>query len=555
MRNILAQKIQAAVAKAQAAGELSAGGDPGGIVVEVPRTASHGDWSTNAAMVLAGVERKPPRALAETIVRHLEDPEGFLAGIEIAGPGFINFTLSERWWQEVLRRIGRQGPAYGRLSLGRGRRVLLEIGSINPTGPIHVGHGRVVAVGDALARVLEAAGWEVSREYYVNDAGNQMHTLGRSVLYRYYALYGRQVEFEANLYQGDYVQTLAGQLREEAKDLYLNLPEAEAVSAIYPWAAARIMDELREDMEAFKVKFDRYFSEQGLYDRGSVNETLGDLRARGHLYEADGAVWFRSTTFGDDKDRPLVKSNGEKTYITPDLAYHRDKYQRGYDLLIDVWGADHHGYIPRLKAGLEALGLDPCRLEALLVQMVSLLRDGVPVSMSTRAGEYVTLREVLNEVGVDAARFSYLLRRFDSKLDFDLEMAKRQSNENPVYYVQYAHARISSVFKKAAEEGLAPAKLEDVPLNRLIEPEEGALIKQLASFPDVVEGAAVNLEPHRLTHYLMELAGLFHPYYNRHRFIGEDPGLTQARLFLAACIRQVVANGLGMLGVNAPETM
>lgn len=545
----------AAVAKAQAAGELSAGGVPDGISVEVPRTASHGDWSTNAAMVLAGAQKKPPRVLAETIVKHLEDSEGFLAGTEIAGPGFINFTLSERWWQEVLRRIARQGPAYGRLSLGSGRRVLLEIGSINPTGPIHVGHGRVVAVGDALARVLEAAGWEVSREYYVNDAGNQMHTLGRSVLYRYYALYGRQVEFEANLYQGDYIKTMAGQLRDQAKDRYLNLPEAEAVAAIYPWAAARIMDELREDMAAFKVAFDRYFSEQSLYDRGLVDDTLADLRARGHLYDADGAVWFRSTTFGDDKDRPLVKSNGEKTYITPDLAYHRDKFLRGYDLLIDVWGADHHGYIPRLKAGLEALGLDPTRLEALLVQMVSLLRDGAPVSMSTRAGEYVTLREVVDEVGADAARFSYLLRRFDSKLDFDLEVAKRQSNENPVYYVQYAHARISSVFKKAAEEGLALAKMEEIPLDRLSEPEEGALIRHLAAFPDVVEGAAVNLEPHRLTHYLMELAGLFHPYYNRHRFIGENPGLSQARLFLAACVRQVVANGLGMLGVNAPETM
>jgi arginyl-tRNA synthetase len=348
---------------------------------------------------------------------------------------------------------------------------------------------------------------------------------------------------------------MAGQLRDEAKDRYLNLPEAEAVAAIYPWAAARIMDELREDMAAFKVAFDRYFSEQSLYDQGLVDDTLADLRARGHLYDADGAVWFRSTTFGDDKDRPLVKSNGEKTYITPDLAYHRDKFLRGYDLLIDVWGADHHGYIPRLKAGLEALGLDPIRLEALLVQMVSLLRDGVPVSMSTRAGEYVTLREVLDEVGADAARFSYLLRRFDSKLDFDLEVAKRQSNENPVYYVQYAHARISSVFKKAAEEGLALTKIEEIPLDRLSEPEEGALIRHLASFPDVVEGAAVNLEPHRLTHYLMDLAGLFHPYYNRHRFIGENPGLSQARLFLAACVRQVVANGLGMLGVNAPETM
>jgi len=555
MKNILSEKIQAAVATARAAGELSGREFPSGIVVEVPRAASHGDWSTNAAMVLAGVEKKPPRAIAETLIKHIEDPEGYLDKTEIAGPGFINFTLSGRWWQEVLRRIGRQGPAYGRLSLGEGRRVLLEIGSINPTGPIHVGHGRVMAVGDALARVLEAAGWEVSREYYVNDAGNQMQTLGRSVLYRYLALFGRNVEFGENFYQGDYVQTLATELRDEVQDRYLNLAEAEAVRAIYPWAAARIMDGLREDMAAFKVTFDRYFSEQSLYDQGLVEAALADLKTHGHLYEADGAVWFRSTTFGDDKDRPLVKSNGEKTYITPDLAYHRDKYLRGYDLLIDIWGADHHGYIPRLKAGIEAMGQDPNKLEALLVQMVSLLRDGEPVSMSTRAGEFVTLREVLDEVGADAARFSYLLRRFDSKLDFDLEVAKRQSSDNPVYYVQYAHARISSVFKKAAEEGPDPAGLEDAPLDRLTEPEEVALIKHLAAYPDVVEGAAVSLEPHRLTHYLMDLSGLFHPYYNRHRFIGEDPELSRARLFLAGCIRRVVANGLGLLGVAAPETM
>ncbi|MBW2093013.1 MAG: arginine--tRNA ligase, partial [Deltaproteobacteria bacterium] len=393
------------------------------------------------------------------------------------------------------------------------------------------------------------------REYYVNDTGNQARTLGQSILYRYFELFGRTVEFTDNLYQGDYIRDLAEEVKDREQDRFLNLPEDEAVESIYPWAIERVLEGIKDDLAAFHVAFDRYFSEKSLAEQGKVQQALDDLRARGHIYEQDGAVWFRSTSFGDDKDRPVIKSNGDMTYVTPDLVYHRDKYLRGYDRMIDVLGADHHGYVPRLKAGVEAMGFDRAKLEVLLVQMVNWLRGGTPVSMSTRAGQYVTLREVMDEVGVDAARFIFLTRRPESRLDFDLELAKSQSNENPVYYVQYAHARIASVFRTALKEGLDLPGPEGADLNLLTQEEELTLIKHLATFPDLIEGAAANLEPHRVTHYLTELAGLFHPYYNRHRFIGHDMALSEARLYLAKCIQQTLANGLDLLGVNAPESM
>ncbi|MBW2062938.1 MAG: arginine--tRNA ligase [Deltaproteobacteria bacterium] len=555
MKRILTETIRAAVAQARASGELSSQEELVGLTIEVPRLASHGDWATNAAMIMADMEKRPPRELAETIIKYIEDEHGYLNRIEIAGPGFINFALSEKWWRHVLREIHRLGADYGRLDMGRGQRVLIEFVSTNPTGPLHVGHGRGAAVGDALARVLSMAGYEVSREYYVNDTGNQARTLGRSVLYRYLELFGREVNFTDDLYQGGYIRGLAAEMKHRHQDRFLDLPEEEAVEAIYSWAVERILEGIKQDLASFNVFFDHYFSEKSLVEQGKVDQTLEELKARGHIYEKDGAIWFRSTSFGDDKDRPVIKSNGETTYITPDLVYHRDKYLRGYDRMIDVLGADHHGYVPRLMAGVEAMGFDRSRLNVLLVQMVNWLRGGTPVSMSTRAGEYVTVREVLDEIGSDAARFIFLTRRPESRLDFDLEVAKNQSNENPVYYVQYAHARIASVFRTALKEGLELPGPEEADLSLLTQEEELTLTKHLAAFPDLIEGAVVNLEPHRLTHYLTDLAGLFHPYYNRHRFISHDLELSRARLLLAKCTQQVVASGLELLGVNAPESM
>ncbi|MEW6264386.1 MAG: arginine--tRNA ligase [Thermodesulfobacteriota bacterium] len=555
MRRILREKIIAALERARAAGELSSNGEPAGLAVEAPREAEHGDWATNAALVMAKPEKKNPRNLAEIIVGHLQDPEGFLEKMEVAGPGFINFTLSRRWWLHRLREVLRQGEAYGQVDLGRGRKVQVEFVSANPTGPLHVGHGRGAAVGDALARVLAAAGFDVSREYYINDAGRQMQTLGRSVLYRYLELFGRPVEFQSDLYQGDYIRDLAREVEAVEGERYLGLTEEEAVAALYPWAAGRIGQGIRDDLSAFGVNHDVWFSEQSLYQNGLLADTLAELKYRGHLYEEGGALWFATTGFGDDKDRVLRKSSGDYTYFASDIAYHRDKFTRGFDLVINLWGADHHGYVPRMKSAVEALGYSSDQLQILLVQLVNLLRGGQPVAMSTRAGQFVTLREVVEEVGVDAARFMFLTRNSDSPLDFDLEAAKKQSAENPVYYVQYLHARICSVFKTAAAEGLALPGPDDADLSRLTLDEELGLMKHLAAFPDLIAGAAASLEPHRLTHYLTELAQRFHPYYNRHRFVSQDRSLSLARLVLVQAVRQVAANGLNLLGVSAPEKM
>ncbi|MFH1091337.1 MAG: arginine--tRNA ligase [Pseudomonadota bacterium] len=555
MKRILVEKVREALDRARDNGGLRGQDNPAGLTVERPRQAEHGDWSTNAAMVLSKAEKRPPREIAQILIQNLQDPEGYLEKIEIAGPGFINFTLSAGWWHTVLRDILEQGPHFGRVEVGQGRKVQVEFVSANPTGPLHVGHGRGAAVGDSLARVLEAAGYEVSREYYVNDAGRQMKILGRSVLYRYYELSGRQAVFEPELYQGGYIRDLAVELKQEQGDKYLNLPEGQAVEEIFPWAAGRILEGIRQDLEDFGIRYDLWFFERSLLERGLLEGTLADLKARDNLYEEGGALWFVTTRFGDDKDRVLTKANGDHTYFATDIAYHRDKFRRGLDLVVNLWGADHHGYVARMKSAVEALGYGRDQLQILLVQLVNLLRGGAPVAMSTRAGEFVTLRQVVDEVGRDAAKFIFLTRSSDSSLDFDLEVAKTQSADNPVYYVQYVHARICSVFKTAAEAGLAEVKAEEADLNLLAKAEELALMRHLAAFPDVVSGAAVCLEPHRLTHYLTELAKKFHPYYNQYRFVSQDAALSKARLALAAAVRIVVANGLTLLGVSAPEKM
>ena len=525
------------------------------IQLEVPRVEAHGDFATNVALTLAKPNKCSPRDIATSFVEQLADGDGFFASVEIAGPGFINLVISPSAWFQILDEIHRLDQNYGLSLLGHGRSVQVEFVSANPTGPLHVGHGRGAAVGDALASILEATGHRVEREYYINDAGTQIETLARSVFLRYQQLLGRQVDFPETCYQGDYIRVLAGEMQEIHGDSYLNVAEEEALPLFSDYAGKRILDGIRNDLQEFGVTYDQWFSEKSLYENGAVDRVIETLKAAGHIYEKDGALWFRSTALGDEKDRVVVRANGMTTYFASDLAYHQDKYLRGLDLVIDLWGADHHGYMERMYAGVMALGKEREALRLLLVQLVNLLRKGQQVTMSTRAGEFVTLREVIAEVGRDAARFIFLTRRSDSPLDFDLELAKEKSADNPVYYVQYAHARISSIIRLAEEQKLDLDDKEKLDFNRLELPEELALIKQLSLYPEVVENSARFLEPHRIPYYLTQLAAAFHSYYKHHRIIQDDLALAQARFTLVKAIRVVIRNGLELLGVSAPERM
>ncbi|WP_456430974.1 arginine--tRNA ligase [Thermosulfuriphilus sp.] len=522
--------------------------------VEPPRQKNFGDYATNIALVLAGREKKSPREVAAWFAERLR-PDPLFARIEVAGPGFINFFISSGYWQKTVARILSLGPDYGRVDLGRGRRVLLEFVSANPTGPLHVGHGRGAAVGDCLANILEMAGFSVEREYYINDVGKQMDTLGASVYLRYRELLGEEIEFPEDFYKGDYIREIAREILEQYGDKFRHQKLEEALPFFRKYALSVILEEIRGDLKDFGVHYDRWFSEASLYEKSQVDKTIEALKASGYIYEKEGALWFRSSAFGDEKDRVVVRANGQTTYFASDIAYHRHKLERGYDLLVDIWGADHHGYVPRVKAAISALGYDPGRLEVLLVQFVNLIEEGELKSMSTRRGEFVPLREVLEEVGRDAVRFIFLTRHCNSHLDFDLSLAKKQSQENPVYYVQYAHARVASVFEKATEKGVVFHPLEEIDLSLLKEEEELELLKLLDAFPDVIEGAAESLEPHRLTFYLTEVATVFHNYYTKHRFLSEDEELSRARLALALATKQVIGRGLGLLGVSAPEKM
>jgi arginyl-tRNA synthetase len=476
---------------------------------------------------------------------------------EVAGPGFINFFLREDYWVQVLKNIEVKGDAYGRSELGKGTRVLVEFVSANPTGPLHIGHGRGAVVGDALSRILEAAGYEVSREFYINDAGRQLQQLGRSIWIRYRQLFDETVPFPSeNVYPGEYVTEIAGKVRERDGDRYLSMAEGEAVSLLADFGCGLMLDSIRGDLERIGVRFDTFFSERSLYDQDKVKECIFELEQKKILFrEENGALVLKTSLLGDDKDRVLIKGNGDYTYFASDIAYHRNKLERGEGRLINIWGADHHGYIPRMKSAVRALGYDPETLQVLLIQMVNLLKKGKPVRMGKRTGEFVTLSEVVDEVGNDVARFFFLLRRSDSHLDFDLDLAKSESNENPVYYVQYAHARICSVFRQADERGVSASKSEDVKLHLLSLPEEKELMKFLGTYPEVVEGAAMSLEPHRITFYLQELATRLHAYYFKHRIISEDRDKTDARLFLIGAVRTVLKNALNLLGVSAPEKM
>ncbi len=552
LRKTIAQSIDRALKKC--AGQGFPGVEVPFIEVEATKDKKHGDFATNVAMVLASMTKENPRRIAEHIKNHF-DTEGVIERIEIAGPGFINFFVRESVWPSLLEAIDRKGGDYGQTDLGRGKKVQIEFVSANPTGPLHIGHARGAVVGDVLARLLEACGYFVSREYYINDAGNQMNNLGKSVYLRVRELLGEVVDFPETCYKGDYIKELAGEILKREGRSILDKPEEELIGTLTDFAAQAILEGIREDLRVFGVSFDRYFSERELYRDDGVMTLLRELEAEDFIYRDDDTSWFRTTRFGDEKDRVVIRQNGEPTYFAADIAYHKNKFERGFDTLIDIWGADHHGYIPRMQACVQALGYPREALRVVLVQLVNLLREGKPVAMSTRSGQFDTLREVIDEVGKDAARYNFLMRRSDSHLDFDLEIAKQQSNENPVYYVQYAHARICSILRLAEERGYAIPSYQDVDLSAIGIPEEIALVKTLLTFPEVVESAASTLEPHRLTFYLNDLAGQFHSYYNKNKVLTEDRSQSTARLFLVKSIRTIFANALGVLGVSAPERM
>ncbi|MDY0190106.1 MAG: arginine--tRNA ligase [Desulfuromonas sp.] len=533
-------------------------GESPDFAIEEPDRADHGDFAVNVAMLLARAEKKAPRQIAEKLVDKLNQlqPEFDLwQKVEIAGPGFINFFLNAQCWYRILDDVFAQQDSFGRSTFGNGRKVQVEFVSANPTGPLHIGHGRGAATGDAVASVLQEAGFEVQREYYINDAGNQMNTLGLSLYLRYCQLHGQQVDFPETCYQGDYIRDLAQEVINVDKDKYLQQSEEEAVAFFSKYGAEAIRAGIDDDLQRFGIHFDNWYSEQSLYDRDLVKAGIEKLQLDGYTYEQDGAIWFRTTDFGDDKDRVLVRSNGVTTYFASDVAYHREKYERGFDTVIDVWGADHHGYVPRMKAVLAALGRNPEDLQIILVQLVNLLRGGEQVMMSTRSGTFVTLKEVLDEVGSDACRFFFLMRRSDSKLDFDLDLAKKQSTDNPVFYVQYAHARVCSISRNAQDAGICLPSSAAVKAELLQLPEELALAKMLARYPEVIVSAASEYEPHRVTFYLQELAAKFHSYYNQHRVIVDDASTSEARLYLVNAVKIVLHNALRVLGVSAPEQM
>ena len=560
-------------------GKLPVDADPE-IQVERARDRAHGDYAANTAMMLAKVARKPPRELAEAI-RAALPPSPDVASVEVAGPGFLNFILTPAARLASIRRAVDEGADYGRGKPGSLGSALVEFVSANPTGPLHVGHGRGAAFGDALANLLEAAGWCVHREYYVNDAGRQMDILALSLWLRYLQAAGEMVPFPEKAYRGEYLieharellsreprrfirpaADLADGLSADEPEAYLDALVGRArdalgaddYRAVLDFALDAILDDIRDDLEAFSVSFHNYFSERDLADR--IEPAIQWLTDAGHTYKADGALWFRASAFGDDKDRVLRRENGVTTYFAADVAYHLDKLERGFDALVDVWGSDHHGYVPRLRAALTALGADPKRLEVHLVQFAILYRGGEKLPMSTRAGEFVTLRELRDEVGKDAARFFYAMRRAEQHLDFDLDLAKSQSADNPVYYVQYAHARIYSVFRQLGERGLTHDTAQGAENLHLLETEhEEAVIDLIGRYPEIVEGAAAAREPHQIAQYLRELAAAFHTYYKAVPFIVDHPALRDARLTLITALRRVVANGLAILGVSAPERM
>jgi len=594
MKHQLENLIHDAIRGLQKAGTLPEGLDYE-LQIERSRDKQHGHFASNIALGLAKGARCKPRDLAEKIVAALPGSE-FIDKVEIAGPGFINFFMTDKAFHQVIADIHEAGDAFGRSTIGNGKFVQIEFVSANPTGPLHVGHGRGAAYGAAVADLLAAAGFKVHREYYVNDAGRQMDILATSLWLRYLEVCGEAITFPSNGYRGGYIIEIAHSLHERfntrfrhpAQAVMKNLPADAAdddhgdnsnggdkeahidalierakhllghgdYHQVFEHGLTLILGDIRDDLQEFGVVYEEWYSEHSLHTTGSVDKAIERLRAGGHLYEKDGAWWFRSSGFGDEKDRVVIRENGQYTYFTSDIAYHMNKLERGFDRVIDIWGADHHGYVPRIKAALSALGDNPDYLDVLLVQFAILYRGGNKAQMSTRSGEFVTLRELRREVGNDAARFFYVMRKCEQHMDFDLDLAKSQSNENPVYYVQYAHARICSVMHQLHEKGFAVNDdYTDENHALLGEVHERALMVTLSRYPETVEFAALAHEPHQIAYYLRELATDFHTYYNAHQFIVTDDSLRQARLSLILAVRQVLKNGLGLLGVSAPVSM
>ena len=520
------------------------------IILEVPPKKEFGDFATNFAMQSAKTAKMNPRKIAEAIIERMSEP--WLEKTEIAGPGFINFYLKANIIYDQLASMIAAGRDYGNLPKKAAAKIQVEYVSANPTGPLHVGHGRGAAAGSALVNLLRAAGYEVSSEYYINDAGNQIDNLAASVNVRYLELFDQTVEFPENGYHGQDIIDTAKRIIKKDGDLYLKMPETERLTIFKELALKEKLAALKEDLAAFNVNFDVWFSERSLHP-DDVKTACQVLQKNGNIYEKDGALWLKSTVYGDDKDRVVIRDNGIPTYLAADIAYHRNKFERGFDTLINIWGADHHGYICRVKAAIEAMGYQPDHLEVLLFQMVSLYRDGELVKMSKRTGQSVTLAELIEEVGTDAARFFFIMRSLDSQLDFDLDLAKSKSSENPVYYIQYAHARICSIFRQAQDAGIA--KAEQPKLSLLTDESELALIKKMAAYVEEIEYAAQERAPHRIARYVHELASEFHSFYNRCRIMGVDQDLAQARLALVGAVANVICHALAMLGVSAPEKM
>ena len=532
--------------------------------IEEPRHQSHGDFSTNFAMISAAIQKMPPRKIAESLISSIEtlaetsgEIGSLIEKVEIAGPGFINFFLSNKAGYPVLDRILEQDKRYGASDMGKNEKVQVEFVSANPTGPLHVGHGRGAAVGDSVGNILSFAGFDVQKEFYINDSGRQIRTLGTSVWIRLLQKAGKEIKFPEDCYQGDYIMDLASEIHEKEGDRFFQKDEDEAIAYCAKFAAKKILKGIKEDLSDFGVTFDQWFSEQSLYDAGRVQKAIDDFKSKDLIYEEDGAFWFRSQDFGDEKNRVVVRNNGLTTYFASDIAYHMEKYERGFDRVIDVWGADHHGYIKRIDASVVASGRKSEQFEVILVQLVNLLRRGKPFQMSKRAGDFVTLKNIVDEVGKDAARFMFLSRSYDSGLDFDLELAKQKNSNNPVYYVQYVHARITGILLKAKQENI----IQDIDFNKgknlylLNAAEETNLIKILDAFKENVEKSAQTLHPHVIFTYLMSLASAFHSYYNKHKVITDDKELTLARLSLVLGVKKVIRNALTLLGVTAPERM
>jgi len=549
------QDLKEAIFEAISAAGLAAGEEIPAVVLEVPKDKAHGDLATNAAMQLTRIAKRNPRQIAEAIIEHLDHDKAGIVKAEIAGPGFINFTLSKSYLFPIIEQVYRQGEDYGRTDKGAGQKIQMEFVSANPTGSLHLGHARGAAVGDALCNVLDFAGYKVTREYYINDAGNQVVNLCKSIEARYLQELGQDAEMPEDGYYGEDIKGFAKELVAEQGDALMSMSPEERTQFLRKYGLNKELDKIKRDLGRFRVSFDEWFSETSLYADGQVEAALNELRSKGMTFEQEGATWLKTTPYGDDKDRVLVKNDGTYTYLTPDIAYHRNKYDRGYDRMINIWGADHHGYIPRVKAAMQALGKDPEKLTVLIAQMVSLFQDGEKVKMSKRTGKAVTMVDLMDEVGVDAIRYFFTMRSMDSHLDFDMDLAISTSNENPVYYVQYAHARICSIFRQAEEQGISLPTPDSVNLNKLTSEHEYDLLRKIGELPEEIGIAADNFAPHRLVRYVYELAAQLHSYYRAERVITEDSEQTAARLALLGAVRTTLANVLRLIGVSAPERM